>query len=85
MRVTWEVYIPTSCVHIHNQGVVTAMCPVLPPATTIKVKSKDQAYRRAPIKGSRYRLGNKYDQIKLNTVTPAFFLCFVLYDAAHTR
>ena len=44
------------------QGVVTAMCPVLPPATAIKVKSRDQAHRRATIKGSRWRSGRKYDQ-----------------------
>ena len=44
------------------QGVVTAMCPVLPPATAIKVKSRDQAHRRATIKGSRWRSRRKYDQ-----------------------
>ena len=44
------------------QGVVTAMCSVLPAATAIKVKSRDQAHRRATIKGSRWRSGHKYDQ-----------------------
>ena len=44
------------------QGVVTAICPVLPPATAIKVKSRDQVHRRATIKGSRWRSGRKYDQ-----------------------
>ena len=29
---------------LKEQGVVTAMCPVLPSATAIKVKSKDQAH-----------------------------------------
>ena len=38
------------------------MCSVLPAATAIKVKSRDQAHRRATIKGSRWRSGNKYDQ-----------------------
>ena len=49
------------CVRL-PQGVVTAMCPVLPSATAIKVKSKDQAHTQAAIKGSRWRLGHKYDQ-----------------------
>ncbi len=38
------------------------MCPVLPSATVIEVKSKDQAHQQATIKGSRYHLGQKYDQ-----------------------
>ena len=38
------------------------MCSVLPAATAIKVKSRDQAHRRATIKGSRWRSGHKYDQ-----------------------
>ena len=38
------------------------MCSVLPAATAIKVKSRDQADRRATIKGSRWRSGHKYDQ-----------------------
>ena len=47
----------------HNmQGVVTAMCPVLPAATAIKVKSRDQAHRRATIKGSRWCSGHINDQ-----------------------
>ena len=50
-----------------GQGVVTAMCPVLPSATAIKAKSKDQAHRRAAIKGSRYNLGNKLDQNRNKT------------------
>ena len=37
----------------HRQGVVTTMCPVLPSAMAIKVKSKDQAHQKAVIKGSR--------------------------------
>ena len=59
-----------------QQGVVTAMCLVLPPATTIKVKSRDQAHRRATIKGSRWRSGHKYDQNqnknarRYNTIIP---------------
>ena len=38
------------------------MCSVLPAATAIKVKSRDQAHRRATIKESRWRSGHKYDQ-----------------------
>ena len=45
-----------------RQGVVTAICSVLPAATAIKVKSRDQAHRRVTIKGSRWRSGRKYDQ-----------------------
>ncbi len=48
--------------HNVHQGVVTAMCPVLPAATAIKVKSRDQAHRRSAIKGSRGCSGHKYDQ-----------------------
>ena len=44
------------------QGVVATMCSVLPAAMVIKVKSRDQAHRRATIKGSRWRSGHKYDQ-----------------------
>ena len=50
---TWTQYI---------QGVVTAICSVLPAATAIKVKSRDQAHGRAMIKGSRWRSGHKCDQ-----------------------
>ena len=53
----------TSRCYVHTcQGVVTAMCSVLPAATAIKVKSRDQAHRQAMIKGSRWRSGHKYDQ-----------------------
>ena len=45
-----------------DQGVVTAMCPVLRSATAIKMKSRDQAHRQATIKGSRRLLGHKSDQ-----------------------
>ena len=38
------------------------MCPVVPSATAIKVKSKDQAHWQASIKGSRQNLGQKYNQ-----------------------
>ena len=55
------------------------MCPVLPSVTAIKVKSKDQAHRQAPIKGSRHHLGNnvKYDQnyAKINTTAFLSVLC----------
>ena len=50
-------------IQLASQGVVAAMCPVLPSATAIKVKSKGQAHTRAAIKGSRWWLGYKlYDQ-----------------------
>ncbi len=42
------------------------MCSVLPAATAIKVKSRDQAHRRAMIKESRWCSGHKYDQNKKN-------------------
>ena len=41
------------------QGVVTAICPVHPSATAIKVKSRDQAYKIGAIKGSRWLFGLK--------------------------
>ena len=38
------------------------MCPVLRSATAIKMKSRDQAYRQATIKGSRRLLDQKSNQ-----------------------
>ena len=57
-----EVVLAARNITSKYQGVVTVMCPVLPAATAIKVKSRDQAYRRATIKGSRWCSGHKYDQ-----------------------
>ena len=57
----------TLCCHFVFQGVVTAICPIHPPATAIKVKSRDQAYKIGAIKGSRWLLGPKLDQIKTDS------------------
>lgn len=57
------VFYPTLGMHT-SQGVVTAICPVLPLVTAIKTKLKDQAHRQATTKGSRWWLGHKYDQIQ---------------------
>ena len=46
-------YINTSIKQQKPEGtrsIVTAMCPVPPSATAVKVKSKDQVHRRAAIK-----------------------------------
>ena len=43
----------------NKQGVVTAICPIHPSATAIKVKSRDQAYKIGAIKGSGWLFGSQ--------------------------
>ena len=45
--------------HMHVQEIIITMCPLLPSATVIEV---DQTHTWTAIKGSRYHLGNKYNQ-----------------------
>ena len=50
----------------YMQGVVTAICPIHPSATAIKVKSRDQAYKIGAIEGSRWLLGPKLAKLILS-------------------
>ena len=70
---------------LHDQGVVTIMCPVLRSATAIKMKSKDQAHRQATIKGSRRLLDQKSDQNQDDFAMPCILLntCYKLSTVVH--